>query len=98
MSQARRLSQKTDALVGGLRLAPLSDVPMEHVEAQLQRLGADGLDEFDPLIARVQKIGLESIERLDAQRDSEGSVRHPAAHSTPPEPEHTEGCCLSREN
>lgn len=48
---------------------------MEHVEAQLQRLGADGLDEFDPLIARVQKVGLESIERLDAQRDSEGIVR-----------------------
>ena len=75
MSQARQLSQKTDALVGGLRLALLSDVPMEHVEAQLQRLGADGLDEFDPLIARVQKIGLESIERLDAQCDSEGIVR-----------------------
>jgi hypothetical protein len=37
MSQARQLSQKTDALVGGLRLALLSDVPMEHVEAQLQR-------------------------------------------------------------
>jgi len=44
-------------------------------EEQLCGLGADGLDAMEPLIARVQEVGLEPIERLDARRNSKQIVR-----------------------
>ena len=44
----------------------LLDVHVERVEVQLERLGTDVLDELEALVAGVEKVGLEPVERFDA--------------------------------
>ena len=41
------------------------DVHMKRIEVQFHRFRAHCLDEFEPFVARVQKVRLEPIERLD---------------------------------
>src|SRR5207244_7936329 len=44
----------------------LLDIHVERIEVQLERLGTDVLDELEALVAGVEKVGLETVERLDA--------------------------------
>ena len=83
---SKALNRKKDALLGGRCLIIPLNIPEERVEAQLYGIVTDGLDGFEPLIARVQEVGLQPIVKLDAQRQSEAVSSHSAASSTPPEP------------
>ena len=49
------------------RLVLFLDVHVEGVEVQFHRFAAHGFHEFQPLIAGVEKVGLEAVERLDAK-------------------------------
>ena len=44
----------------------LLDVHVERVEVQLKRRTADGFDELEPLIAGVEEICLETVQRFHA--------------------------------
>jgi hypothetical protein len=43
---------------------------VERIEVQLHRRGVHGLDQPQALVARVEEIRLETIERLDAEGDA----------------------------
>ena len=44
----------------------LLDVHVERVEVQLERRAADGLDHLQRLVAGVDEVGLEAVQRLQA--------------------------------
>ena len=46
------------------------DVHVERVEVQDDILRADGLDEREPLVGGVEEVGLEAVQRLDAEGDA----------------------------
>ena len=50
----------------GLALVFLLNVHVKRVEVQLECRAANRLDQPQPFLARVQKVGLETVERLDA--------------------------------
>ena len=53
---------------GGLVL--LLDVHVERVEVELHVREVDGLDEAEALVAGVEEVGLEAVQRLDVELDA----------------------------
>src|SRR5437588_8007201 len=60
------MAEQFARLADGRPLEFFLDVHVERVEVQLERVGTDVLDELEALVAGVEKVGLETVERLNA--------------------------------